>query len=111
MICTEEEARKKWCPMAHTRMMVILEPGMVDDPDARAVAERSNCVATDCMMWVWADHEHDTLRVFDGDDLPAEEEWDQCASGWSAGRGSYTEWKRDTGVNRRGGCGLAGSVA
>jgi hypothetical protein len=36
MICTEEEASKKWCPMG-----------------VKAVKTYSPCFASKCMWWVW----------------------------------------------------------
>jgi hypothetical protein len=48
MICTEQEARKKWCPM-------VRHPGWMENPGSwnRGEAFNCNCIASDCMMWRW----------------------------------------------------------
>jgi len=38
MICTEEEAKDKWCPMAG---------------NPRASRQDEGCIATNCMAWRW----------------------------------------------------------
>lgn len=53
---TEDEARKKWCPMVRTG----LTAGMAvnhhvgsshDSPQAGDVHDETRCIASDCMMW------------------------------------------------------------
>lgn len=53
---TEEEARKKWCPMARVSINAEhfhggnrFEP-ISDVPNSR-LAGMTNCIASDCMMW------------------------------------------------------------
>lgn len=43
MLLTEEEAKKKWCPMAQ----III--GYNEN-----VNSASNCIASECMAWRWA---------------------------------------------------------
>jgi len=53
MICTEEEARKKWCPKYQVAQLyndLISNRGGFGD-DCR-------CIASGCMMWRW--YEKDT---------------------------------------------------
>jgi len=44
---TEEEARKKWCPMARVEN--------INGNRAQTVAniDESRCIASDCMLWRW----------------------------------------------------------
>lgn len=45
---TENEAKKKWCPMSRTGMMFATnrsENGCINGVD--------HCIASDCMMWKW----------------------------------------------------------
>ena len=50
---TEDEARKKWCPMAR----IASDPEDASsaynrNPDAEGVIQNgSRCIASDCMMW------------------------------------------------------------
>lgn len=55
---TEDEARRKWCPMVRTG----LTAGMAvnhhvgsrhDSPQAGDVHDETRCIASDCMMWRW----------------------------------------------------------
>ncbi len=51
MILTEEEAKKKWCPMFrfmtdHGTYMTNRQPGFFDEPF---------CIASACMVWQWID--------------------------------------------------------
>ena len=43
---TEDEARKKWCPM--------VRPSSIAMKDIRE-AHEMKCVASECMMWRWGD--------------------------------------------------------
>lgn len=55
---TEEEAKKKWCPM--------IRPILTHDSDGNryytnnrlALKELTNCIASDCMMWRWKNPEY-----------------------------------------------------
>jgi hypothetical protein len=59
MICTEDEARKKWCPMVRylpqpwnfLRYIFHGNTGFTTNRANRAVG--NNCIASDCMMWRW----------------------------------------------------------
>lgn len=60
MICTETEAREKWCP--HVRMMPHEDwRPMNRDPDL--TFDQCQCIASRCMMWVWDDNLIDPTRV------------------------------------------------
>ena len=50
MICTEEEAKTKWCPQA--RVSVPTDPSRNRCDNIR-VPSSARCVASDCMMWEW----------------------------------------------------------
>lgn len=52
---TEEDARKKWCPMAR----IGLVHGMAVNKHAadKGVDEDTRCLASDCMMWRATDNE------------------------------------------------------
>jgi hypothetical protein len=43
---TEDEAKKKWCPMAMNNACERNPLGAALEP------ERMSCIASDCMMWV-----------------------------------------------------------
>lgn len=48
---TEDEAKKKWCPMARVSASgCSLSFNRVDDGTPSIGA---NCIASDCAMWVW----------------------------------------------------------
>ncbi len=52
MILTEEEARKKWCPMA--RVNDDSDKGynrIVDSVDGLVIPKVARCIASDCAMW------------------------------------------------------------
>lgn len=64
MLMTEEQAMRKWCPMARVVMPVNQTANrvatsllkMVDDRDRdyfTEQAENCKCVASDCAMWRW----------------------------------------------------------
>jgi len=50
---TEEEAKTKWCPMTHKRVMVMYEPSQ--EPTAKRVFEEERstalCIGSACMMF------------------------------------------------------------
>jgi hypothetical protein len=53
MMVTEDEAIKKWCPMARVFTLGVTrswqkEPQMKDD-----VVSVSHCISSGCMMWRW----------------------------------------------------------
>lgn len=52
---TEEEARTKWCPFTHKRIMVMLDPsgGEQTIKQAETRAGGCNCIGTACMAWHW----------------------------------------------------------
>ena len=51
----EEEARTKWCPMVrfYANREVLTKKGFTDG----RLDYDSNCIASDCMMWVATDNE------------------------------------------------------
>jgi len=54
MHMTEEEAKKKWCPMV--RFVATNEPPANRWPEhMQGEKTYSKCLAADCMMWVWSD--------------------------------------------------------
>lgn len=58
MYCSEEEAKKKWCPMA--RHLYVHDPEPGTGMMAAAGVNRSDdglvgtCVASRCMLWRWS---------------------------------------------------------
>jgi len=65
MICTEEEAKTKWCPQT---LFVPTDGGKAAGPTANRFSENSEgerqvhsnpefarCIGSACMMWVWVD--------------------------------------------------------
>jgi hypothetical protein len=55
---TEEEARKKWCPMVRFNATGANRWTFADCPDDWEAKDRENpdmarCIASDCMMWRW----------------------------------------------------------
>ena len=59
MTCTEEEARKKWCPMARG----------IDHSEQCYATPWLPCAASNCMMWRWATEDGATVY------LPTSEKW------------------------------------
>lgn len=53
MFLTEDEAKKKWCPMVRTSGLICGEHGgvTVNDPSGNY---DTTCKGSDCMMWRWA---------------------------------------------------------
>jgi hypothetical protein len=58
---TEEEAKKKWCPMFHKRINVFINKEEVDAIEERMLnhKKQGNCIASDCMMWKWINNHKD----------------------------------------------------
>lgn len=50
---TEEEAKKKWCPMIRTGMVAGMAVNHHVDmnPGGQGVYDETRCIASDCMMW------------------------------------------------------------
>lgn len=57
MMDTEEEAKKKWCPMARTCYTDAREGSSVSNrtigPDGNGSTYGARCLGSDCMMWRW----------------------------------------------------------
>ena len=49
MICTEQEAKTKWCPQARVDSTASNRTGLADARNAPM------CIGSACMMWVWVD--------------------------------------------------------
>jgi hypothetical protein len=45
---TEDEAKKKWCPMTRNIQVMGMNRNTIDYSDYK-----SNCLASECMMWRW----------------------------------------------------------
>ena len=48
---TEDEAKKKWCPMVRDG----IEPMGNTAGDENRIPDWSLCIASDCMMWRWSE--------------------------------------------------------
>ena len=50
---TEEEAKKKWCPMVRTGLTMGMAVNHHIDmmPGGQGVHDETRCIASDCMMW------------------------------------------------------------
>lgn len=51
---TEDQARKKWCPMVRTGLTagMAVNRHVADGPgETDGVYDETRCVASDCMMW------------------------------------------------------------
>jgi hypothetical protein len=46
---TEDDAKKKWCPMVRYQL-----GGIPLNRDACYDRQGTHCIASDCMMWRWA---------------------------------------------------------
>jgi hypothetical protein len=54
VICTEEEARKKWCPMGRTADSTGNSGfNMWSNVGNRHTEPLTWCVASECMWWAW----------------------------------------------------------
>lgn len=57
MFCTEEEAKKKWCPMVRVSKSEF--DGFFDNRQGNGVV--TYCIGSQCMVWVWGqDYVRDT---------------------------------------------------
>lgn len=118
MLLTEEQARRRFCP----KMVVVSEDGLShsnrwgNDIFDQAAAKRGDhaaplncCIASDCMAWRWHDLEHQTHTKLhrDGTDPAIPPGGD----GWEAAIEDEDGvlWRRIN-QDRRGFCGLAGTV-
>ena len=55
---TEEEARKKWCPMVRITLETEHWEAMNNrEQPLTADGSRTKCIASDCMMWIAIDNE------------------------------------------------------
>lgn len=50
MFCTEEEAKKKWCPMVRVSKSEF--DGFFDNRQGNGVV--TYCLGSQCMVWVWS---------------------------------------------------------
>jgi hypothetical protein len=55
---TEDEAKTKWCPMNRYKPIPYnwfryIFMGFTSWMNSRGDKSRSNCIASDCMMWQW----------------------------------------------------------
>jgi len=50
---TEEEARKKWCPMVRFIMDRPAQGNLVSNRNCTVNDPWDKCIASDCMMWRW----------------------------------------------------------
>ena len=48
---TEEEAKKKWCPMARNQQLVLGDMGW--DKEISDIHPAYRCIGSDCAVWVW----------------------------------------------------------
>jgi len=61
MICTEEEARKKWCPMVRMSLNNTADGSSYNRlrDDKKSVEMVGFCIASGCMLWqptsLWKD--------------------------------------------------------
>lgn len=55
---TQSEAVQLWCPMTHTRLMLIFHPDSQtpqQTEQAEFVLRKSRCLAGKCAAWQWQD--------------------------------------------------------
>lgn len=52
---TEDEARKKWCPMVRTGLVhgMAVNHHIDMEPKGQGVHDETRCIASECMMWRW----------------------------------------------------------
>ena len=120
MICTESEAKEKWCPQV--RFVPILE-GNALSPANRLGPERgpdldnphfSRCIGSACMMWNWEDYENETVSIYVGHNHTPHQPGRALAEqhlldGWEEYNNEGTDYrafKRPMGETRRGTCGF-----
>lgn len=60
---TEEEARKKWCPMVRFAGQV-LEPAYNRTNSGITLQQHDKCIASDCMMWRWTFGKEDNRELY-----------------------------------------------
>lgn len=65
MICTEEEAREKWCP--HTRETISTYDGNpIGSGNNTGGPGDCSCIGSKCMMWVWFDDDQGSCGLSRG---------------------------------------------
>lgn len=113
MICTESEAKTKWCPQARIYARYAAFNRMTEDDGN---VEEAKCIGFACMMWEWVDYEMESTTVYIGynhrpNQAGRERAEQHLRDGWeeyesSAHGRDYRSFKRPSGANRRGTCGL-----
>ena len=68
---TEDEARKKWCPMVRYvpnrpfsfGRIVAAVNRWIDDEDTQLSPDPCQCIASDCACWVWdTEKDYETVQ-------------------------------------------------
>ena len=118
MIYTEEEAKERWCPMV--RFHMGFQGFVYDNKPGNSQAHNYSCfcLASDCMMWAWADGEP-RMKCMIPQNLDSEEEPERpsevpaswkwiSASEASDGVPHWHEPQSEANARRQGFCGLGG---
>ncbi len=67
---TEEEAKKKWCPMARVHIVEnedYYHNRTATGPAVNKGTAKANCIASACMMWRWEGREAPAGSVFENE--------------------------------------------
>ncbi len=112
MICTETEAKTKWCP--HVRLGSEYSGIGALNRDFTGKNIQTNCIGSACMMWEWVDYDFEAALEYIGmshrpNPLGHERAEQRLVDGWEEYEShdkAYRAFKRPTGERRRGTCGL-----
>lgn len=121
MLLTEEEAKKRWCPMARVSIGGKLPSSMNrlqtigKDSDGETVTEGklrlpvgARCIASECMAWRWREDRLQNVEQEAAEKLVAEG-WQAVAFRLVGPRGLHTKVCTLTRKTDHGYCGLSGS--
>lgn len=67
MICTESEAKTKWCPQARIYARYAAFNRMTEEDGN---VEQAKCIGSACMMWVWVADDMPNRMEVARDDIP-----------------------------------------
>ena len=101
---TEDDARKRWCPMV--RYKSTKGEGInrwVDIDDAQMLPDMARCIASECMMWQWIQE----TKIFAANESPVDEGWRKIGAAPMSEAYSII-WLKEPDEKTQGYCGLAG---
>lgn len=107
MLLTEEEAKKRWCPMVrYTSVRGVGINRWTDDGDANFNPDATRCLGSECMAWKWREDRLEGIEEEAAEKLIAKG-WQAVAFRLVGPRGLQTKVFTLTRRTDHGSCGLA----